>query len=142
MNWYGSHGNIPFDAPPLPAGSSSSKMMYLWLSDFLFNTMSYTAFSHGLLTYNVTDKNVRIGVFFLLEYMSIFLYLQLKFELIISDTVIDINPLSSKACTEIAILDLVSLTIDNIIDIDCINKFHSISIFFLDNIQSCLISFS
>lgn len=62
VNWYGSHGNIPFDAPPLPAGSDSSKMMYLWLSDFLFNTMSYTAFSHGLLTYNVTDKNIPGGI--------------------------------------------------------------------------------
>lgn len=62
VNWYGGHGNIPFDAPPLPAGSSSSKMLYLWLSDFLFNTMSYTAFSHGFLTYNVTDKNIPGGI--------------------------------------------------------------------------------
>uniref|UniRef100_K1QRU3 Lipopolysaccharide-binding protein n=1 Tax=Magallana gigas TaxID=29159 RepID=K1QRU3_MAGGI len=58
VNWYGNRGSIPFDAPPLPAGSSSSKMLYLWLSDFLFNSMSYTAFSHGLWTYNITDKNI------------------------------------------------------------------------------------
>ncbi|XP_052716626.1 lipopolysaccharide-binding protein-like [Crassostrea angulata] len=62
VNWYGNRGTIPFDAPPLPAGSSSSKMLYLWFSDFLFNSMSYTAFSHGLWTYNITDKNIPGGI--------------------------------------------------------------------------------
>lgn len=62
VDWYGGHENIPFDAPPLPAGTDSSKMLYLWLSDFLFNTMSYTAFTNGLLTHNVTEKNLPGGV--------------------------------------------------------------------------------
>ncbi|XP_062619259.1 lipopolysaccharide-binding protein-like [Saccostrea cucullata] len=58
VDWLQGPKNTPIIAPKLPTGTDTSRMLYIWLSDFLFNTMSYSAFSHDMLKYNVTDKNI------------------------------------------------------------------------------------
>nr|ACQ72916.1 bactericidal permeability increasing protein [Crassostrea gigas] len=54
--------DAPFAAPPLLKSSDTSRMMYIWLSDYVFNTMSYNALKYNQLQYNVTNKDLPFGV--------------------------------------------------------------------------------
>lgn len=56
--WNADPVEAPFAAPPLLKYPDTSRMMYIWLSDFLFNSMSYNAFKYNRLQYNVTKKDV------------------------------------------------------------------------------------
>lgn len=58
MYWEASIREAPFSAPPLLKSSDTSRMMYIWLSDYLFNSMSYNAYKYDKLQYNVTSKDV------------------------------------------------------------------------------------
>ena len=46
----------PFLPAPLPMSiAMPSKMVYIWASDHVINSLSYAAFRHGLLQYNLTE---------------------------------------------------------------------------------------
>lgn len=57
--WKSDPQESPLPLPALLPSSDTSSMMYLWVSDFLFNSMSYNAFKYRQLQYNVTNKDVR-----------------------------------------------------------------------------------
>ena len=44
----------------MPAFSSTQKMFYIWMSDYTFNTLAYQAQKHGMLAYNLTQKDVSL----------------------------------------------------------------------------------
>ncbi|XP_056022632.1 lipopolysaccharide-binding protein-like [Ostrea edulis] len=60
--WKANPHEAPLPVPPLLKSSDTSKMMYIWASDFLFNSMSYTAYKYQQLQYNVTNKDLPGGV--------------------------------------------------------------------------------
>ncbi|XP_061163194.1 lipopolysaccharide-binding protein-like [Saccostrea echinata] len=60
--WKSNPNEAPFPVPPLLRFSNTSRMMYLWVSDFLFNSMSYNAYKYNQLQYNVTNKDLPGGV--------------------------------------------------------------------------------
>ncbi|XP_061179712.1 lipopolysaccharide-binding protein-like [Saccostrea echinata] len=60
--WSANPREAPFPVPPLLKSNDTSRMMYLWMSDFLFNSMSYNAYKYDKLQYNVTNKDLPSGV--------------------------------------------------------------------------------
>jgi len=44
----------------MPAFNSTQKMFYIWMSDYTFNTLTYQAQKHGMLAYNLTQKDVSL----------------------------------------------------------------------------------
>ena len=48
----------PFSPPPLPPISSTSKMMYIWLTEYVVNTAGLVYHETGFLAYNVTPDKV------------------------------------------------------------------------------------
>lgn len=60
--WNANPVDAPFAAPPLLKSSDTSRMMYIWLSDYVFNTMSYNALKYNQLQYNVTNKDVSFNL--------------------------------------------------------------------------------
>lgn len=48
----------PFNPKPFPPLTSDTKMMYLWISDYMANTFAYAAQKHNFLQYNLTAANV------------------------------------------------------------------------------------
>ncbi|XP_062595850.1 lipopolysaccharide-binding protein-like [Saccostrea cucullata] len=60
--WKADPREAPFPVPPLLNFNDTSRMMYLWMSDFLFNSMAYNAYKYNKLQYNVTNKDLPSGV--------------------------------------------------------------------------------
>ena len=56
--WASSISEAPFDPISMPAFSSTQKMFYIWMSDYTFNTLTYQAQKHGMLAYNLTQKDL------------------------------------------------------------------------------------
>ena len=48
----------PFTPPPLPPVNDTSRMMYVWLTDYIANTAGFVYQSAGFLQYNVTPNTV------------------------------------------------------------------------------------
>lgn len=48
----------PYTPTPLPSVSDSSKMMYLWLTDYIGNSAGFVYQLAGVLDYNVTANMV------------------------------------------------------------------------------------
>lgn len=48
----------PFDPPSMPSISSTNKMFYISMSDYVFNSLAYEAQIHKMLQYNLTQKDV------------------------------------------------------------------------------------
>ncbi|XP_053402846.1 lipopolysaccharide-binding protein-like [Mercenaria mercenaria] len=48
----------PLIPPPMPTNTDTDSMLYLWVSDYMFDTIGYTAQKHGFLVYNITQKNL------------------------------------------------------------------------------------
>nr|QBL56987.1 BPI [Ruditapes philippinarum] len=51
----------PLNPPPMPNDTDTSSMLYLWMSDYMFDTIGYTAQKHGFLVYNLTQKDLPPG---------------------------------------------------------------------------------
>ncbi len=62
MYWKGDSKECPFTPAPLPTQSTTSKMLYLWISEYMGNSLAYTGYKHGFLQYNLTAKDVGNGV--------------------------------------------------------------------------------
>ena len=52
----------PIKVPPMPDTADNQHMMYLWISDYLCNTMMYNAQLHKALMYNLTQNDVSLHV--------------------------------------------------------------------------------
>lgn len=48
----------PFSPPPLPSPSTSTAMLYVWLTDYVANTAGYVYQSSGFMKYNITPDLV------------------------------------------------------------------------------------
>ncbi|XP_041375654.1 uncharacterized protein LOC121388412 [Gigantopelta aegis] len=59
--WKTDREEAPFSPAPLPASSESSRMLYLWLTPYMANTLGYVALRHGFLKYNLTAKDLPPG---------------------------------------------------------------------------------
>ncbi|KAK6177989.1 hypothetical protein SNE40_012838 [Patella caerulea] len=56
--WNGDKTEAPFQPEPIPENKDTSKMVYLWLSDYMANSMGYTALKHGYLKYNFSSQDL------------------------------------------------------------------------------------
>ncbi|XP_052061803.1 bactericidal permeability-increasing protein-like [Mytilus californianus] len=56
--WTSSMTEAPFDPPSMPPISSTKKMFYISMSDYVFNTLAYEAQIHKMLEYNLTQKDL------------------------------------------------------------------------------------
>ncbi|XP_052230037.1 lipopolysaccharide-binding protein-like isoform X2 [Dreissena polymorpha] len=50
--------HAPFPAPPMPETGATDRMLYLWVSDFMFNTLAYAAQTNRYLQYNITAPDL------------------------------------------------------------------------------------
>ncbi|XP_021357965.1 lipopolysaccharide-binding protein-like [Mizuhopecten yessoensis] len=58
IDWKSAPSPPPFQAPTLPQWNDTSRMMYLWVSDFMINSLFYQAQQHNLLSYNLTAQDL------------------------------------------------------------------------------------
>nr|ACS72242.1 LBP/BPI protein [Azumapecten farreri] len=58
IDWKSAPAPPPFRAPSLPPWKDTGRMMYLWVSDFMMNSLFYQAQQHNLLSYNLTAKDL------------------------------------------------------------------------------------
>ncbi|OWF48179.1 Lipopolysaccharide-binding protein [Mizuhopecten yessoensis] len=58
IDWKSAPAPPPFRAPSLPPWKDTSRMMYLWVSDFMMNSLFYQAQQHNLLSYNLTAQDL------------------------------------------------------------------------------------
>ncbi|XP_067651413.1 bactericidal permeability-increasing protein-like [Haliotis asinina] len=59
--WKGGKEECPFSPTPLPTTSDTSRMLYLWVSDYMGNSLAYAGFKHGFLQQNLTAKDLPPG---------------------------------------------------------------------------------
>ncbi|XP_046572386.1 bactericidal permeability-increasing protein-like [Haliotis rubra] len=59
--WKGGKEECPFSPTPLPTTTDTSRMLYLWVSDFMGNSLAYAGFKHGFLQHNLTAKDLPPG---------------------------------------------------------------------------------
>ncbi|XP_046381035.2 bactericidal permeability-increasing protein-like [Haliotis rufescens] len=59
--WNGARKECPFSPAPLPTTPDTSHMLYLWVSDYMGNSLAYSGFQHGFLQYNLTAKDLPPG---------------------------------------------------------------------------------
>lgn len=56
--WKEAPSEAPFSPDNLPTIQKTTKMVYMQMSDYVFNTLSLVAHEHGLLVYNLTNANL------------------------------------------------------------------------------------
>ncbi|XP_052227663.1 bactericidal permeability-increasing protein-like [Dreissena polymorpha] len=56
--WMTTPTEAPFPAPPMPETGATDRMVYLWVSDFMFNTLAYAAQTNIYLQYNITAADL------------------------------------------------------------------------------------
>ena len=72
----------PFVPAPMPDSPDTQNMLYLWVSDYMFDTIGYVAQKHGFLKHNVTTNDVSASCKLLYNYKitlykSIYVYIRL-----------------------------------------------------------------
>ncbi|XP_029635465.1 bactericidal permeability-increasing protein [Octopus sinensis] len=58
ITWKGDKEGIPFKPMPLVPLMETDRMLYLQISDHVFNSYCYAAFSHNMLSFEVTNDNL------------------------------------------------------------------------------------
>ncbi|XP_060081853.1 uncharacterized protein LOC132561140 [Ylistrum balloti] len=58
IDWKAAPVPPPFNAPPIPQLDDTSRMMYVWVSDYLMNSLLYQTQKHNILSYNLTAKDL------------------------------------------------------------------------------------
>lgn len=48
----------PMVPPKMPESADTASMLYLWVSDYMFDSIGYQAQKHGVLMYNLTQNDV------------------------------------------------------------------------------------
>ena len=61
--WKGAPKEAPFLPPAFESETNNTRMLYLWVSDYMANSLGYSGFNHGFLVRNITAKDVRTGSF-------------------------------------------------------------------------------
>ncbi|XP_033754787.1 bactericidal permeability-increasing protein-like [Pecten maximus] len=61
IDWKSSPAPPPFTAPPLPPRNDTSRMMYVWVSDFMLNSMLYQGQLHKFFAYNLTAQDLPLA---------------------------------------------------------------------------------
>lgn len=61
IDWKSAPSPPPFHAPPLPPWNDTSRMMYVWVSDYMMNSLLYQAQKHNFLSYNMTAQDLPAG---------------------------------------------------------------------------------
>ncbi|KAK3580325.1 hypothetical protein CHS0354_003560 [Potamilus streckersoni] len=56
--WLGDETDAPFEPPTMADIGDTQKMMYLWISDYMFNTLGYAAQMHNYLVRNITAADL------------------------------------------------------------------------------------
>ncbi|KAK3103467.1 hypothetical protein FSP39_019464 [Pinctada imbricata] len=56
--WAKSKTEAPFTPAPFPQFNETSKMLYLWVSDYTFNSIAYQAQNNQFLQYNLTQNDL------------------------------------------------------------------------------------
>ncbi|CAC5392013.1 LBP [Mytilus coruscus] len=57
--WTMNRTEAPFTPAPMASITDNKKMAYLTVSNYIFNSMGYQAYAHGLLIYNLTSQKMR-----------------------------------------------------------------------------------
>lgn len=57
--WTKDMTEAPFNPPEMTTIVDNNKMVYLTLSDYIFNTFTYQAYKHDMLVYNLTSNNIK-----------------------------------------------------------------------------------
>ncbi|XP_070575495.1 bactericidal permeability-increasing protein-like [Ptychodera flava] len=55
-----SDDEIPFEAVPIERDDVSSKMMYIWVTDYVYNTFGYSLYKSGTMKYALDPQNIDI----------------------------------------------------------------------------------
>lgn len=58
FDWKSAPAPPPFQAPPLPAWNDTSRMMYVWASDYMVNSLLYQGQTHKFFAYNLTAQDL------------------------------------------------------------------------------------
>nr|ARV86002.1 bactericidal/permeability-increasing protein 1 [Sinohyriopsis cumingii] len=58
ISWLGDEREAPFQPHTLADIGDTQKMMYLWISDYMFNTLGYAAQMHNYLVLNITAADL------------------------------------------------------------------------------------
>ncbi|XP_025114932.1 bactericidal permeability-increasing protein-like [Pomacea canaliculata] len=61
ITWAANPSSPPFSPQPIPSSEDSSKMAYLWISEYLPQSLAYAAQSNGFLRYNLTGQDLQPG---------------------------------------------------------------------------------
>ncbi|XP_052062862.1 lipopolysaccharide-binding protein-like isoform X2 [Mytilus californianus] len=56
--WRNSQNEAPYSAASFPSNYDTTKMAYIAISDYLFNTMIFQAYRHNMLVFNITSTNI------------------------------------------------------------------------------------
>lgn len=56
--WRYGQTEAPYSAASFPSNYDTTKMAYIAISDYLFNTMFYQAYRHNMLVFNITSTNI------------------------------------------------------------------------------------
>ncbi|XP_071174103.1 bactericidal permeability-increasing protein-like [Mytilus edulis] len=56
--WRNSQSEAPYSAPSFPYNYYTTKMAYVAVSDYVFNTMLYQAYRHNMIGMNITSTNI------------------------------------------------------------------------------------
>lgn len=60
MFWKADVKEAPFSAPTLPGVPGTEKMLYFWLSDYLFNTAMFAAQQNDFFKVNLSAADVSV----------------------------------------------------------------------------------
>lgn len=57
----GNHTEAPGPIPAIPSDPDESKMLYMWITDYLANSAGYVLHNTGFFNYNITQKDIPSG---------------------------------------------------------------------------------
>ncbi|VDH92044.1 lipopolysaccharide-binding protein [Mytilus galloprovincialis] len=57
--WKSDKSEAPFTPPAMATITDNKKMVYITLSEYIFNTMTYQAHKHNILVFNLTSQNIK-----------------------------------------------------------------------------------
>ena len=57
--WFGSHKEAPFHPDTFPESFNTSKMAYIWVSDYLMNTAGYVLQNQNILKYYLRPEDLK-----------------------------------------------------------------------------------
>lgn len=56
--WKGNRTPVPLTPPTMRTSGDETRMITVLMSDYVFNTLAYRATKHGMMSRNITSKDV------------------------------------------------------------------------------------